>query len=249
MRNAILSGLHQALTIKSIVAIWGTVITIFLGSLDNFLQCQQQQGLLPAGFAHSFFYNALSNDSVVSFLPVLSVLPFAGTYVEDQKNKFCRFFLTRCSYMDYSFSRILVAFFCGWGSVILGTLVAWGGAVLYFLPKQYAEKMNLSPIIQVMEKLLLLSFSGGLWSVLGMTVSTFMESKYIAYSAPFITYYLLVILCKRYLPNAFLLYPPNWIDPESWPYGFWGAAIFLLEITLFNGILFVLRAERRLHEL
>lgn len=249
MKNAILSGLYQALTLKFIVAVLGTVISIFLGSLDSLIRCLQQQGLLPAGFVYSFFYNALSSDSVLSFLPIVSVLPFAGTYVEDQKNKFCRFFLIRCSHIDYSFSRIFVAFLCGCGVVILGTFIAWGGAILFFLPKQFAQEMSLSPIVQIMEKQLLLSLGGGLWSVLGMTVSTIMESKYTAYATPFITYFLLVMLCERYFPNVFLLYPPNWMAPELWPYGVWGAAIFLLELTLSDGILFIFRSERKLQEL
>lgn len=72
---------------------------------------------------------------------------------------------------------------------------------------------------------------------------------YIAYTSPFVTYYLLVILCERYFTDAYMLYPPNWINPDVWPYGFWGAVIFLLELTLAFGILFVIRAGRRLREL
>lgn len=249
MRNALSSGLYQALTVKCIAAALGIMSMIFLSSSDILIQHLQQQGLLPVGFVHTFFYSALSEDAVASFLPVLSVLPFAGTYVEDQKSKFTRFFLIRCSYMDYSLSRILVAFLCGGGAVALGALAAWGGAVLFFLPKQLAGEQDLEIVTQILEKLLLLFCNGGLWSVLGMTMSTLMESKYIAYASPFIAYYLLVILCERYFPKAFLLYPPNWMDPEPWPYGVWGVAIFLLELTLIFGILFVRRVERRLREL
>ena len=62
-------------------------------------------------------------------------------------------------------------------------------------------------------------------------------------------YYLRVILYERYFSGIFLLYPPNWIKPEAWPFGWVGAAVFLLELTVTFAILFVVRAERRLREL
>ena len=89
----------------------------------------------------------------------------------------------------------------------------------------------------------LLFLSGGLWAVMGMTMSTIMESKY---ASPFIIYYLLVILYERYFRNAWLLYPKNWLDPEIWPYGVGSAAAFLLELTVLAGIVFYIRGKRRL---
>ena len=82
-----------------------------------------------------------------------------------------------------------------------------------------------------------------------MTMSTIMESKYIAYASPFIVYYLLVILYERYFPNAWLLYPKNWLDPEVWPYGVGSAALFLLELTFLCGLVFYIRGKRRLEQL
>lgn len=113
--------------------------------------------------------------------------------------------------------------------------------------EQVAEKGTTAA--QIWPTLVLMFLNGGLWAVVGMTMSTLMESKYIAYCSPFVIYYLLVILCERYIPDAFLLYPPNWVKPDLWPYGAWGAGIFLLEVTVLFGILFVFRAGRRLREL
>ena len=85
--------------------------------------------------------------------------------------------------------------------------------------------------------------------MVGMALSTVMESKYIAYISPFIVYYLLVILYERYFPDAWLLYPRNWLDPEIWPYGVGSAVVFLLELTFFSGLLFYFRGRRRLESL
>ena len=91
--------------------------------------------------------------------------------------------------------------------------------------------------------------NGGLWAVVGMTMSTVMESKYIAYASPFIVYYLLVILYERYFPNAWPLYPKNWLNPEIWPYGVGSAALFLLELMFLCGLVFYIRGKRRLEQL
>lgn len=82
-----------------------------------------------------------------------------------------------------------------------------------------------------------------------MTMSTIMESKYIAYASPFIVYYLLVIFYERYFPNTWLLYPKNWLNPEIWPLGIGSAALFLLELTFLCGLVFYVRGKRRLEQL
>ena len=143
----------------------------------------------------------------------------------------------------------MVCFLCGGGVILLGNLLSWGVSALLFVPMEMATEKDVASTTSLMPILVLFFLSGGLWAVVGMALSTIMESKYIAYASPFVTYYLLVILCERYLPAAYLLYPPNWTKPNVWPYGAWGASIFLLELTLVFSILFTIRAKRRLREL
>ena len=92
--------------------------------------------------------------------------------------------------------------------------------------------------------------NGGFWAVVGITMSTLMESKYIAYASPFVIYYLLVILYERYFPDCFLIYPREWINPSNlWPFGYWGPAILMIELTLVFASIFIYRAGRRLRQL
>lgn len=242
------TSIRQAMTPKWLVLIFSAAAIVFVGAADNLLCALQQETLLAAGYSRTFIHDALSSDMVICFISIFAVLPFSGTYIDDLKSKFARFYLIRSDYFSYLFSRILVCFLCGGSVVFLGGLLSWGGAALLFRPlEQVAEKGTTAA--QVWPTLVLLSLNGGLWAVIGMAMSTLMESKYIAYCSPFVIYYLLVILCERYFPDAFLLYPPNWVKPDLWPYGAWGAGIFLLEVTVLFGILFVFRAGRRLREL
>ena len=96
----------------------------------------------------------------------------------------------------------------------------------------------------------LLFLNGGLWAVIGMTMSSIMESKYIAYASPFVMYYMLVIINERYFPDAYLIYPREWLVPSDlWPFGFLGPAILMIELAHIVAILFIFRAGRRLQEI
>ena len=133
--------------------------------------------------------------------------------------------------------------------IVTGTLLAWGVSALLFLPMEKAAEAPSESAALLLKTCVLLFLNGGLWAVLGMTMSTIMESKYIAYASPFIVYYLLVIFYERYFPNTWLLYPQNWLNPEIWPLGIGSAALFLLELTFLCGLVFYVRGKRRLEQL
>lgn len=230
-------------------SIFAIIVLVFAGSAENLIRAIQQKSSQPGGYSTTFMCIALNTNTVKTFLPVISVLSFSGTYVDDMKSKFVRFYLIRTDIRKYLWSRTLTCVFYGGSIVFLGEILSWGISVLIFLPAEGTTERSTVSDSQLWEILGLFFLSGGLWAVVGMTMSTFMESKYIAYASPFIIYYLLVILCERYFPNAALLYPPNWTNPDVWPFGALGAAIFLLELTAICGIVFIMRAGKRLREL
>lgn len=249
MRISFFSGLFQEIRNRVIGSILIMTSIIFLASINPLVNAFREMSLLENGYHTEFILDAIRSDTVSSFIPILAVLPFSASYVDDVKSKFVRFYLIRTSYITYCLSRIIFCFLCGGFVIAAGTMLAWGGATLLFLPIEKVGKTYSDSADILMQTCGLLFFNGGFCAVAGMAMSTIMESKYIAYASPFVIYYLLVILCERYFSDIFLLYPPNWIGPSVWPYGAWGAVVFLLELTLAFGILFVVRAERRLQEL
>lgn len=249
MKNGVRASLYQALSPRILLV--GLLAALVMGGnlLNPLLQARSTGGLIQDAHV-ALLADALQSQATAAFLPILAVLPFAGAYVEDVKTKFARFFLIRGSFADYCLGRALAAFLSGGLGILLGALALWAGGELVLTPLERPVE-GLSPASRqvLVETCGLLFCAGGLWALVGMAMSTLMESKYIAYCSPFVLYYLLVILCERYLPDAFLLYPPNWVKPELWPYGLWGAGIFLLELAAAFGLLFGIRAGRRLREL
>lgn len=249
MGNAIASGLKETFGIRLLFCVAFLPFIIILSQMQKMLQTFPVTALLPASFHVDYISDAITSNLVVSFVPVVAVLPFAGGYIDELKSKFCRFICIRSSYKKYILSRIVVCYLSGALVVLLGVLTAWGIAAVVFIPMEEVKSSVNNSVNVLVEKCLLLFLEGGLWAVVGMSMSTIMESKYISYATPFVFYYLLVILYERYFTDLFIIYPKTWTDPAAWPFGCWGAAIFLLEMTLIFAILFVLRAGRRLQQL
>lgn len=249
MWNSVSSGLRRTINIRLIITVVGILLVMLLSSAETLLNLFPITFRIPFGYHVEFVKKALCSEATLAFFPILSVLPFSASYVEDLKSKFVLLYLIRGRYNTYIRSRIIACFLAGCGVVLCGVTLFYGISFLIFVPFEHPLETKVFDTESLLPLCLLASISGGFWALLGLFFSTFMESKYIAYTSPFVTYYLLVILCERYFTDAYMLYPPNWINPDVWPYGFWGAVIFLLELTLAFGILFVIRVGRRLREL
>ena len=250
MKIAVLSGVKQAVGIRMVIAILAIPVMILFSSTEKLLRVFPLFSLLPYGYHTDLIISALQSDTVAPFIPILAGLPFAASYVDDLKTKFARFFCIRTSYDTYIFSRIFVCFFCGGFVIVIGVLLSWGASALFFLPLEQAPGATSDSAETLVQMCGLLFLFGGLWAVVGMSMSTLMESKYIAYAAPFVMYYMLVILYERYFTSAFILYPLEWINPSNlWPFGNVGATVVMIEITLAFVVLFAAKAGRRLREL
>jgi len=204
----------------------------------------------PSGFHITFLLNALTSDTMSPFVSIVTILPFSGNYVDEVKSKFARFSMLRTNYFVYLLGRITACFLLGGAVILAGVWAAYFASLLIFLPMEKAADNEVSQLPVFIDQCLLLFLNGGFWAILGMTMSTIMESKYIAYASPFVVYYLLVILCERYFPKAYIIYPREWLNPsEKWPMGIWGVAIFMLELTALLGLIFYRRGKRRLEQL
>ena len=250
MLNGIDSGLHQGLELRIFTGVTGVIIVIILSTMDPIIRVFRGIDQPMQGF-HSFLVlNSIRSQTLISLLPVFSVLPFSASFLEDIKTKYVRFFLMRSSYRIYLLSRIIVCFFCGGLVAAAGVLTSWGIAALVFIPKELALEEPPEVYLDMLKTICLLYLNGGLWAVIGLAFSTLMESKYIAYTSPFVLYYLLVILYERYFPEWFLIYPMEWVNPSNlWPLGHWGPAILMLELTALFSMLFIWRGGRRIRDL
>lgn len=250
MKNGITSSFQQAAGIWMVLAPVLTAAVMMLSFIDPVIRTNWENTFFAEGFHIELLGQSFQSDALSSFVPIAAALPFSGCFVDDLKSKFARSFLIRSSYRTYITSRIIVSFLTGGLVILAGALITWGAAAAVWIPmERKIEEAEPAAIGGLVESCFLLFLNGGFWSVVGMAMSTLMESRYISYATPFVFYYLLVILYERYFSDLFILYPKTWTDPAVWTLGCWGAAIFLLEKTLIFAILFAFRAGRRLQQL
>ncbi len=250
MKNGIESGLRQGLGLRLLIGVVGMAVLIWISSLDPLVRAIRGMDQIMEGFHTAIILKAIRSETVISILPVFAVLPFSACFLEDIKTQFARFFVIRSSYRVYLLSRLAVCFLSGGLVAAGGTVLAWISAAFVFIPRELAVEVTQKGYLELLGKIQILFVNGGFWAVVGLSFSTIMESKYIAYASPFVLYYLLVILHERYFSDWFLIYPMEWINPSNlWPMGFWGPGILLLELTALFSMLFVWRAGRRLRKL
>lgn len=250
MKKIHITALRKKNTMRFILGIGGTMLVLFVSSIDSFLGLFSTTTLVESGYHFSVLTEAMLSNSFSSFLPIFSVIPFSGNYTDEVKTQFSRFLVQRTSYSSYLLDHLISCFILGGTSILCGILLMCFFCTLICTPIERASVNEVSQLPNFFEHCFLAFVSGGFWALLGMTMSTVMESKYIAYASPFVVYYLLVILYERYFPNAYLIYPREWLNPSpNWPLGIWGVAILLLELTALLGLVFYRRGKRRLEQL
>lgn len=164
--------------------------------------------LFTAGFDSNLFRMSV---------PVLCTFPYSTAWLNDYQSGFLKLYLPRTSAAAYIRGKILA---CGISGGAVGAL---GGWIYIWIEKE--EEMPFSP--------LLLFVSGMFWAVLAATLAAFSNSRYLAYGGAFVIYYLLVILCERYFPALYCLYPYEWLAPEhTWFFDEWGVVLLLTGMTL-----------------
>ena len=88
---------------------------------------------------------------------------------------------------------------------------------------------------------------GALEAEIGMWISTLVNHRYMAWLAPFMSEYLLIILCERYFPECRVFYPPDWLVVQAdWPLHGWSVFFGLLFLTGIAGYAFADAARRRI---
>lgn len=252
MKNAILSGIRQgALSRRCLLGAAFFALILLLASMNSLMDAFQTEPV--AGFHGKLICDAMESDAAHFFVPILSTLPFAARYVEEIKSKYARSLLYRSSRAAYLAGKIAACFASGGLVLVLGILIAYALAAIMLIPMEAPLSKNTEPMNwfqTLLPSLSLYYLSGGLWALVGMTASTWMESRYIAYAAPFVLYYVLIMLYERYFPTFYVLDPRAWLLPSPrWIGEGWGAALLVMELSVVSALIFSLRAGRRFMEI
>lgn len=254
MTKAIPGAIRQPVFSKGMyIGIVAAAVILLLSSVQDVLLAFRSEELLQNGFHHTFLMNTLTSDAMTLALPIIAALPFTSSFIDDIKSGFVKEYLPRTTKSGYLLGKIFGSLVSGGLSVSLGVLLGYLVAALVFSPMEAALEPGAAArpyFEELMGKALLFFCSGAFWSLVGLTLATLTNSRYMAYASPFVLYYVLIILYERYFDTLYVLYPKEWTNPSAfWMWGNAGVVLLLLELSIISGLLFFHAAKRRLEQI
>lgn len=229
------------------------VAVIAFASSSGITDILRSGGPLMPGSHAELVIAALSSDAMTLFLPIAAALPYTTGFIDDIKSGYIKEYLPRTGVKKYISGKLAASALSGGLVLAAGMLAAYALSAAFIAPME-AVPDEAAPasayLAQVISRVFLAFFSGVLWSVVGLALSSASGSRYMAYSAPFIIYYVLIILNERYFPSLYVIYPKEWINPSHfWPLGWLGVIILLAELIAVASAGFVFAAKRRISRL
>ena len=207
------SDLNRALSKAFVLSVLGTMLCVLFGAFSDVLSIYMLEKPAAPLFAHrSITISALSGNAILFAAPILATIPYAGAFVDDFKSGYLKQFLPRTTVTRYILGKELACAISGFLTLTLGILGGYILVSLVVMPMEtFGETAVQSQLPELIGKIVLFGFAGALWAMLGMLLSTVTMNAYMAYSAPFIFYYVLIILQERYARDVFMLNPQNYL--------------------------------------
>lgn len=185
---------------------------------------------------------------------ICAAIPFAANFADEWNSRAITSCLTRKNVLKYSASNIAVCFISSFVTVFFGMIIYVSANNLLKPPfditnppgAPYGELFaNGAAALPVLLTVLIFALSCGMWAVMGLTLSAFFPSKYVAVCAPFVFCYI-IERCTRTLAEEFDLNAlARSATTHNAPFFVpWASMVFLI-ISLICGAIFTLVVKRR----
>ncbi|HZJ56723.1 MAG TPA: hypothetical protein VFD89_00595 [Clostridia bacterium] len=178
-------------------------------------------------------FTGLSSDIVLMVVPILCTLPYTAAFLDEYKSGFIKPYLMKCGKSAYIKGKILGAAVSGGLALAIGIVVSYFITSLVYKPLGIADPTAVSSINVLFKRALIFFFCGCLWASVGALLANITLSKYMAYGAPFVIYYVLVILSERYFHSIYVINPEEWLAPKNpWVAGDWGIMLLVILVNI-----------------
>jgi ABC-type transport system involved in multi-copper enzyme maturation permease subunit len=234
-----------------LIAFGGMVLCLLIGAFSDALSVfRMEERHVLYGYHRELLLNALGSDIILFAVPILAAIPYTTAFTDDVKSGYLKPYLTRTSVTRYILGKGIGAAVSGGLALVLGILTALGIFMLVFSPMEvYGEYAVESKIPDIVLRCFLFFLSGAMWASVGLLCSSLTQNVYLAYAAPFIFYYVLIILQERYFRTTFMLNPKNYLTMQgAWPLEGKSAALTLLMLVLILQLVFYMTAQTELRD-
>lgn len=245
------SDLRRAFGKPFLFAMLGSMLCVLFGAFSDVLLLFKGQPPSAMLFEHrGITIRALSGSVMLFAAPLLTPIPYAGAFVDDVKSGYLKAYLPRTSVTRYIVGKELACALSGALSLVGGIVLGHILITLVLIPIETFSGMPVDPQLgALLGRVGLYGLFGALFAMTGMLLSTMTMNAYMAYAAPFILYYVLIIIQERYARGAFMLNPQNYLTlTGAWPFGGWSAALTILVLLACLMLGFYLIAQGHLRD-
>ncbi len=230
-----------------LIASLAMIVVLAIGAGSKLLFPEDIGMGLDINYHAQLIFAGLSSDIVLMVVPIICTLPYTTAFLDEFRSGFIKPYLMRCDKSAYIKGKVIGVAVSGGLALSVGVLVSYFIASLVYKPLEVADPMAVAPLNILFTKTLVFFLCGCLWSSVGALFANITLSKYMAYAAPFVIYYVLVILSERYFHSIYVINPEEWLAPKTpWVGGDWGITLLVIILNIIVMMINGVAIERRI---
>ncbi len=192
-----------------------------------------------------FEYCIVSTTGLL-FVPLCAPLASGANTQIELQSRYALFCYSRTGKRKYCFQKLRECILSGGMMVVFAEMLVF--LMVYVKMRGISEMFRNAEILEVSKNTcvgLVLGFeNGAFWSVIGGIFAVLAKNQYLAYTMPFVLYYVLTIFQERYYRSLFFLSPKYWAAPIY--YGYVVCVIVMLALLLLSAAGGIIAIKRRI---
>ena len=200
---------------KFYVTVLATVAVALAAGWDN-ISVMKISGLPETVGEPSIWAAAacMQTEVFMLVLPILCVIPFADSFVEDYQTRFLREYLPKAGRRNYLISKAAVTALTGGLALSVGQIIVLAVCTVIFPLTGIPVGEYTFTYLLYFWGLSFVFMAAMLWAMVGEIAGAAMKNRYMAYATPFIIFYVWSSFQVRYFKSAYVFNPREWIKPE-----------------------------------
>lgn len=188
---------------------WGGVVFSCLIGIGgaraflNYVQLNGTVGQVPIFLQASI--EGMHSDLFLLVIPIIGPQIYSAVFMEEIRSRFYLFSMSRLNKRKYFLSKAITTFIAGGGCILVGSVLLPLFICIYQPPLQSEVKEIVDHaskyLILYLGQIILVFLSGGFWSLFGGISTVIMKSSFMAYTTPFVFYYIMSAFQERYYYN------------------------------------------------
>lgn len=192
-------------------------------------------------------YYGMSSEIFTYLLPIACTLPMSASWLEDFQSGMQPYIMLKTTKLKYQWSKIINCGLFGGMTVVFSILLLMVVNYIRYpmIDMEFVQwqMIDMTYQLEFLKIGFILSLNGILYAVFGGVISVLTNSRYMAYAAPFIFYYVVSTLVSAYLEDMWMLNPKEWMSAQRGDFSSIIGILLILIIIAVAG--YYLITERR----